>query len=264
MSRDERATVAPERSEREYPKEEAPVERQATWNDIPVTVAAAAPQEGTGGRTYHRVITNDGREGWAPADELTAQQPDWVDPAVRAAMETANPPEQGAPATAAGPQGGIPFMMTRQMKADLAARGFTPEQIRGMTPQQAHEVLRAQASEPPRPAPPPKLPPGVKIDSTRELPWLGGTSQDGRTVYRDRRIRDLGGGRIIDVDGPLAAHEIHERKHRRHLPLVQLVMIGAELATLAACRRPQERLGQINMIFLTRAPHLGSSRRTAH
>jgi hypothetical protein len=37
---------------------------------------------------------------------------------------------------------GIPFMMTQQMKAGLADRGLTPEQIRGMTPKQAWETLR--------------------------------------------------------------------------------------------------------------------------
>jgi hypothetical protein len=37
---------------------------------------------------------------------------------------------------------GIPFMITRQMKADLAARGFTREQIWKMTPAEAHVELR--------------------------------------------------------------------------------------------------------------------------
>ena len=39
------------------------------------------------------------------------------------------------------PQVGMPSMITRQMKADLASRGFTTDQIREMTPGQAHEHL---------------------------------------------------------------------------------------------------------------------------
>lgn len=37
----------------------------------------------------------------------------------------------------------VPFMVTAKMRADLTARGFTPEQVRSMTPAQAHENLRA-------------------------------------------------------------------------------------------------------------------------
>ena len=41
-------------------------------------------------------------------------------------------------------------MVTQQMKADLAARGFTPEQIRNMPPKAAQAILREQyATEPP-------------------------------------------------------------------------------------------------------------------
>jgi hypothetical protein len=41
-------------------------------------------------------------------------------------------------------------MVTQQMKADLAARGFTPEQIRNMPPKAAQAILREQyAAEPP-------------------------------------------------------------------------------------------------------------------
>jgi hypothetical protein len=53
-------------------------------------------------------------------------------------------PEQ-APPQGRQPAASVRFMLTQQMKADLAARGFTPEQIRNMTPQQAHENLRADA-----------------------------------------------------------------------------------------------------------------------
>ena len=38
--------------------------------------------------------------------------------------------------------GGIPFVITRAMKASLAARGFTPDQILTLTPAQAHAILR--------------------------------------------------------------------------------------------------------------------------
>jgi uncharacterized protein DUF3987 len=41
---------------------------------------------------------------------------------------------------------GIPFMLTRQMKAALRARGFSAEQIHDMTPAQAHDYL-AQAKK---------------------------------------------------------------------------------------------------------------------
>src|SRR5262249_2954579 len=41
---------------------------------------------------------------------------------------------------------GIPFMLTRQMKAALRARGFSAEQIHDMTPAQAHDHL-AQAQK---------------------------------------------------------------------------------------------------------------------
>jgi hypothetical protein len=41
-------------------------------------------------------------------------------------------------------------MVTQQMKADLAARGFTPEQIRNMPPKAAQAILQEQyATEPP-------------------------------------------------------------------------------------------------------------------
>jgi SpoVK/Ycf46/Vps4 family AAA+-type ATPase len=36
---------------------------------------------------------------------------------------------------------GIPFMITKQMKADLAAKGFTADQIKRMTPAEAHAAL---------------------------------------------------------------------------------------------------------------------------
>jgi hypothetical protein len=40
------------------------------------------------------------------------------------------------------PENGIPFMLTQQMKADLTARGFTPEQIHNLTPEAAQAGLR--------------------------------------------------------------------------------------------------------------------------
>jgi len=46
---------------------------------------------------------------------------------------------------------GIPFMVTRQMKQDLADRGYTLNQIRNMTPKEAHEILKGQNKpEPPK------------------------------------------------------------------------------------------------------------------
>jgi hypothetical protein len=51
----------------------------------------------------------------------------------------------------AEPGRGIPFLVTQQMRAQLAAKGFTPEQIRHLTPQQAWEALGvAPRVEPPR------------------------------------------------------------------------------------------------------------------
>ena len=38
-------------------------------------------------------------------------------------------------------QASVPFMITRRMKADLRARGFSDAQIRLMTPEQAHAHL---------------------------------------------------------------------------------------------------------------------------
>lgn len=48
--------------------------------------------------------------------------------------------------TKEAPQG-IPFMITRAMRADLGARGLSPEQIDQMTPAQAHEFLNRPAPE---------------------------------------------------------------------------------------------------------------------
>jgi hypothetical protein len=47
----------------------------------------------------------------------------------------------------------VPFMITRQMRADLRARGFSDAQIGGMTPVQAHEHLKAERSAPEAPKP---------------------------------------------------------------------------------------------------------------
>ena len=50
---------------------------------------------------------------------------------------------QGTDASAeAARQEGIPFMVTKAMKKDLADAGYTADQIKGMTPEQAHENLR--------------------------------------------------------------------------------------------------------------------------
>ena len=42
----------------------------------------------------------------------------------------------------------MPFMITRQMRADLSARGFSDAQIRKMTPAQAHAHLAGAAERP--------------------------------------------------------------------------------------------------------------------
>ena len=62
----------------------------------------------------------------------------------------------------------MPSQMTRKMKADLAARGFTPDQIYNMTPGQAWEHLRKiaiRSSAHTRAKPPP--PPPLEIELTR-------------------------------------------------------------------------------------------------
>jgi hypothetical protein len=40
-------------------------------------------------------------------------------------------------------EGGIPFMVTNEMRRGMADLGYTPEQVRGMTPEQIHEALKA-------------------------------------------------------------------------------------------------------------------------
>jgi RepB DNA-primase from phage plasmid len=44
-------------------------------------------------------------------------------------------------ASAASPENGIPFMVTNAMKADLARRGFSPEQVSNMTPAGARRIV---------------------------------------------------------------------------------------------------------------------------
>jgi len=58
----------------------------------------------------------------------------------------------GAP-TAIGdvPATGIPFMVTKNMKAELGGLGYTVEQISNMTPAPAHEILADAADTPRRP-----------------------------------------------------------------------------------------------------------------
>ena len=55
-------------------------------------------------------------------------------------------PQTGVPEGAEAAQ--VPFMITRQMEADLQVRGFTPEQINAMTPEDAHAALRGDAPAP--------------------------------------------------------------------------------------------------------------------
>lgn len=43
----------------------------------------------------------------------------------------------------------VPFMITNEMKARLAERGMTPEQIKELTPAQAHDILNAKPAEAP-------------------------------------------------------------------------------------------------------------------
>ena len=58
-------------------------------------------------------------------------------------VETSERPDE--PGTVAS----VPFMITRQMKADLKARGFSDAQIRKMTPGQAHRHLAGEAPRAP-------------------------------------------------------------------------------------------------------------------
>jgi cytochrome c556 len=62
------------------------------------------------------------------------------------------PPPAAAeqPAPAAGSTASVPMMITRQMEADLLARGFSQQDINRMTPLQANEILAGAA---PRPQP---------------------------------------------------------------------------------------------------------------
>ena len=52
------------------------------------------------------------------------------------------------PAPAAGSTASVPMMITRQMEADLLARGFSQQDINRMTPLQANEILAGAAPAP--------------------------------------------------------------------------------------------------------------------
>jgi DNA polymerase I-like protein with 3'-5' exonuclease and polymerase domains len=116
----------------------------------------------------------EGLTGAAPAPK---QNPE---PAPRPAPEPEPEPQLSEPVTEGTPRlpedppaekkvpppPGMPSQMTRKMKADLAARGFTPDQIYNMTPGQAWEHLQKSPSGALRtPEPPP--PPPLEIELTR-------------------------------------------------------------------------------------------------
>jgi hypothetical protein len=50
-------------------------------------------------------------------------------------------------AALAAPVGGVPFLITHAMRADLAALGHSADDIRGMTPAKAHEILTARPAD---------------------------------------------------------------------------------------------------------------------
>ena len=66
------------------------------------------------------------------------------------------PPAAAAeqPAAAAGSTASVPMMITRQMEADLLARGFSQEDINRMTPLQANEILAGAGQQTAGPAVP--------------------------------------------------------------------------------------------------------------
>lgn len=67
----------------------------------------------------------------------------------------APPAEAAAPApAAAGTTASVPMMITRQMEADLLARGISQQEINAMTPQQANEILAAAGQRTAEPAVP--------------------------------------------------------------------------------------------------------------
>jgi AAA domain len=88
--------------------------------------------------------------------------------------EQPNSPQPGgseepfAPTTSTAAEG-IPFVITREMKADLAARGFTPEQIHNMTPGQAHASLEDA------------LEPGTS-KPTALMPWFKGIPDELKAI----------------------------------------------------------------------------------
>ena len=67
----------------------------------------------------------------------------------KAAAETA----PGPVAKVEGATASVPFMITAKMKADLAARGYSSEDIRNMTPKQAHAALAEAKTEAPKAEP---------------------------------------------------------------------------------------------------------------
>ena len=82
-------------------------------------------------------------------------------------------------------------MVTQQMKADLAARGFTPEQIRNMPPKAVQAILREQyAAEPPAAA-------GIEEDlRTRDTLRLKQPPAQPPTADRLVRVTLLQSGRV--------------------------------------------------------------------
>jgi putative DNA primase/helicase len=96
---------------------------------------------------YDWLIAEEVRTGGRPKKSYTlSSHPAAANPVRRAASPKAAPIEV-PPAQAPSPgeaqrAAGVPFMITRAMEAQLAERGYTPEQIAEMSPGEAWEILR--------------------------------------------------------------------------------------------------------------------------
>src|SRR6516164_7841915 len=113
-------------------------------------------------------------------------------------------------------------MVTQQMKADLAARGFTPEQIRNMPPKAAQAILREQyATEPPPAA---GIEEGLRTRDTLRLKQPLRADQmppRARNIAAERRDNVLKGpqpgrleatpeelGRMFGIEGDLSSGQV--------------------------------------------------------
>jgi hypothetical protein len=116
-------------------------------------------------------------------------------------------------------QGGIPFMVTQQMKADLAARGFTPEQIRNMPPKAA-QAINMRRSRLPRP----RSRKGLRTRDTLRLkqpPTADQMPRCARNIAAERQDDVLKGpqprqleatpeelGQIFGIEGDLSSRQV--------------------------------------------------------